>query len=158
MKDSRLVLAPITIKAANDFVGKHHRHSKPTRGGRFALAAWLDGTLQGVAIVGRPVARNLDEATTSEVTRLCVLDDAPRGTPSFLYQAAKRAWQAMGGLRMLTYTLTTESGASLRGAGWRVAGRTRASKGWLNRPGRVDQAVYDYPKLRWEPTFKGGAT
>jgi hypothetical protein len=148
-----LLAVPIGTTEANAFVLSYHRHNKPVVGAKFSIGA-SDGTrLVGVAIVGRPVARKLDDGATAEVTRVCVLDDAPKGTPSFLYSRCWRAWSAMGGARMVTYTLQSESGASLRGAGWRVVGQSPAwkeGKGWATRPGREWQAVIGQQKLRWE--------
>lgn len=59
----------------------------------------------------------------------------------------------MGYKRMITYTLPSESGASLRAAGFIVAGDTRPSpKGW-DVPGRRRDTPAKYPKsekIRWE--------
>lgn len=100
-------------------------------------------------MVGRPVARALDERGTAEVTRCCVLDDAPKGACSKLYAACFRAWAAMGGTCMVTYTLDRESGASLRGAGWVPEASVRP--GSWDRKGRRRrrQPVYGEPKTRW---------
>jgi hypothetical protein len=53
---------------------------------------------------------------------------------------------------MVTYTLQSESGASLRGAGWKVVAQTKESDGtgWMNRPGREWQSVVGQAKFRWE--------
>ena len=147
---------PMKLREANDFVGQHHRHNKPTQGGRFAIGATTGDALVGVAIVGRPIARLLDDGYTAEVTRCCVLDDAPTGACSFLYGRCWRVWQQMGGTRMVTYTLATESGASLRGVGWKVTGEgtpTWDRKGW-DRKGRERewQPIYGQLKFRWEVT------
>ena len=40
-----LEACPITITEANDFVAEHHRHSKKTQGGRFAIGAIYNGQL-----------------------------------------------------------------------------------------------------------------
>jgi hypothetical protein len=82
--------------------------------------------------------------------RLCVLPDAPKNTCSFLYGRCWRIWQQMGGKRMLTYTLRTESGASLKGAGWRLAGGSKG-QGW-DRPNRSREwrSIYGQDKFRWE--------
>ena len=144
---------PLDIAEANAFIASFHRHNKPVVGAKFAMGASIDGLLVGVATVGRPIARKLDDGLTAEVTRVCVLDDAPKGTPSFLYSRCWRAWSAMGGQRMLTYTLATESGASLRGAGWRVIGQTpgwKEGKGWTTRPGLEWQPATGQAKFRWE--------
>jgi len=111
-------LQPSTIKAACQFVRDAHRHHKPPQGGLFAVALADDaGTVLGVAIVGRPVARHLQDGWTAEVTRVAVVDDARNGC-SMLYGAARRAAKALGYRRLITYTLESEGGASLRASGW----------------------------------------
>jgi hypothetical protein len=154
MMNNRLQAVPISIREANAFVEQFHRHSVPVQGAKFAIGASVGEHLQGVAIVGRPVARMLHDGFTAEVLRCCVLPDAQKNTPSFLYGRCWRVWQQMGGRRMVTYTLASESGASLRAAGWKILGETEASekgKGWMNRPGRAWRPVYGQQKLRWEP-------
>lgn len=112
-----LELRPITQKDAFAFVAEHHRHHKPPVGALWQHAICdVDGVLRGVAVVGRPVARKLDDGLTCEVTRLCT-DGAENGC-SMLYSAAWRAAQSKGFRRILTYILESESGASLRAAGW----------------------------------------
>jgi hypothetical protein len=147
-----VIVVPMTKHAANAFIAAHHRHNRPVQGLRFAIGAEHEGSLVGVAIVGRPLARHLDDGETAEVTRLCVLEDAPKGTPSFLYARCWRIWSAMGGHRLVTYTLPAEGGASLRGAGFRIVGHTpgrRDSGAWVNRSGRDWQPVIGQQKLRW---------
>ena len=149
----RLKVIPITLKIANEFITNFHRHNKKVQGCRFCLGAKFNDKLVGVAIVGRPVARKLDDGLTAEVTRTCVLDDAPKNVNSFLYGKCWRVWQQMGGKRMLTYTLQSESGSSLKGAGWKILGETggwKNGKGWTTREGREWQAVTGELKFRWE--------
>ncbi len=143
-------LVPLTIKGANRVIGLWHRHNKTVVGGRFALGCEVNGVLVGVAIVARPKARMLDTDKAAEVTRLCVTPEAPMNAPSFLYGACRRVWQAMGGERLLTYTLQSESGASLRGAGW-IPVRKFEGAQWSreDRP-REYMAVCDESKIRWE--------
>lgn len=62
----------------------------------------------------------LDNGLTLEVNRLCT--DGTKNACSFLYAAAWRAARAMGYRKIVTYILDTESGASLRAAGWKCAG------------------------------------
>ena len=143
---------PVTLTEASEFVGNFHRHNKPPVGGLFACGASDGARLVGVGIVGRPIARHMQDGATVEVTRCCVVDDAPKGACSAIYAALWRAARALGWRRLITYTLQSESGASLRGAGWKVvaeiAGATGA--GWTNRPGREWQSVTGQAKLRWE--------
>lgn len=148
----KLSVVPLKLSEANTFVAAHHRHNKPVLGARFSIGATVDGNLVGVAIVGRPVARMIDNRTTGEVTRVCVAPDAPRNTNSFLYGACWRVWRAMGGLRLVTYTLASESGASLRGAGWKVEAESAPrGKPWHGPDRQREyQSVYGQQKLRWE--------
>ena len=152
---SKLVAVPITLREANEFVLNFHRHSKPTQGGLFAIGVTnnIDGLL-GVAIVGKPIARMLDNGYTAEVRRTCTKEHVQKGCNSFLYAACWRAWRAMGGLKLITYTLTSESGASLRGAGWRIVGETKPAKrgsAWSSQERqRAWQPIYGQLKFRWE--------
>lgn len=143
---------PVELAEANAFIVNFHRHNKPVTGWRFGVGASDGQRMVGVATCGRPVARRLMDGTTAEVTRCCVLDDAPLGTPSFLYACCWRAWRAMGGRKLITYTLASESGASLRGAGARIVAELPAGQpsAWLNRAGREWQPVVGQAKLRWE--------
>ena len=142
----------MSIQEANEFVANFHILSKPTQGGKFAIGASFDG-LFGVAIVGRPIARRLDDGFTSEVLRVCVTPNAPKNTCSFLYGRCWRIWQQMGGKRMITYTLQSESGSSLKAAGYKILGETSTDKnhkGWTTRPGREWQPVTGQAKFKWE--------
>ena len=125
----RLHIVPLSLKKANEWVAEHHRHHKPVRGHKFSIGvADTTGQLRGVAIVGRPVARHYDDGYTFEVNRTCT-DGTPNAN-SCLYGAAWRAAKAMGVQRLITYTQEGESGASLRGAGWVIAGHRPARKSW----------------------------
>lgn len=66
-----LTVKPMSLADANRFVAEHHRHHKPVRGHKFSLGCMANGRLAGVAIVGRPVSRYLDDGLTLEVNRLC---------------------------------------------------------------------------------------
>jgi hypothetical protein len=149
---SRLHIVPCTLKMANAFVAEHHRHNKPVAGAKITLGvADEQGTLRGVAIIGCPIARMLSsDGYTLEVTRVAT-DGCPNAC-SALYGAARRIAFQLGYRRLITYSLQSESGASLRGAGWQCVAEVAPSSGhgWQSRPGRIPQAVYDLPKYRWE--------
>ena len=65
-----LEVVPITLKEANAFVEQNHRHHGPTVGHKFSIGLSDGEKIVGVAIVGRPVARHLDDGWTLEVNRL----------------------------------------------------------------------------------------
>jgi hypothetical protein len=154
---NKLTVVPLTLREANDFVYNFHRHNGRTarNGGKFAIGASVDSALVGVAIVGNPISGSFMDGFTAEVLRACVHPDAPRNCNSFLYGACWRVWRAMGGLKLVTYTLQEESGASLRGAGWRVVAEVAPTKeGWHKNDhvnGRRQwQPVQGQLKFRWE--------
>lgn len=140
-------LVPITIGDAKEFVRQHHRHHPPPVSGLFAVACGVASEIVGVAIVGRPVARGLQDGYTAEVIRVATTGE--RNACSLLYGASWRACKALGHRKLVTYTLASESGASLRGAGWRTVGEvTGRSWSCASRP-RVDKHPTQ-DKIRWE--------
>jgi len=146
-----LEIVPITLEEANDFVRRHHRSHEPVPGHKFSIGVLAHVTLialdagplgqgredirlVGVAIVGRPVARHLDNGMTLEVNRTCT--DGTRNANSMLYGACRRAAFALGYRRLVTYTHAGESGTSLIAAGYRVIAERAPRPGWdsLSRP------------------------
>jgi hypothetical protein len=141
------VIVPCTVRDANAFVARTHRHHGPVLGARFALGCGDRRGLHGVAIVGRPVARGLDDGLTVEVTRL-----ATDGTPnacSMLYAASWRAACAIGYRRIVTYTLASEPGTSLRAAGWQLVARVRGRSWDCRARPRKDKHPIE-AKCRWQ--------
>ena len=143
-------IIPLSFARAKDFINKNHRHHKAPQGHKFSIGLCDDeGELIAVAIVGRPVARMLDNGLTAEVTRLCTLGH--KNSCSRLYGAAARACRAMGYNRIVTYTLASESGSSLKGAGW-IAEQVAQGSLWdrPSRPRTTDNpTVQMMSKTRW---------
>lgn len=144
-----LTVEPITLRAANAFVAAHHRHHKPTRGHKFSVSVVDEaGAIRGVGIAGRPVSRHLDAGGYLEVTRVCT--DGTRNAPSMVYGALRRAGVALGypPHKIITYTLASEPGGSLRAAGWHDDGL--AGGGSWDTPSRprTDAAPVE-KKRRW---------
>ncbi|WP_404829245.1 XF1762 family protein [Streptomyces albicerus] len=143
-----LTIVPTSLREASRFITEHHRHHRPPQGMKFALGVAADGVLVGVAVVGRPVTRHLDDRATLEVTRSCT-DGTPNAN-SKLYGAAWRAARALGYHRLVTYTEEGESGASLRAAGFRPVGVVAPHAGW-DRPNRSWHAqARAVTRTRWE--------
>lgn len=124
----KLEIVPVTFRQAVQFVTELHRHHKAPRGHKFSIGLMAGDALVGVVMVGRPVARALDDGRTAEVNRSCT-DGTPNAN-SMLYGAAWRAAKAMGYRRCVTYTQAGESGASLRAAGWVVDAMLPARGSW----------------------------
>lgn len=149
-------VVPLTLPVANRFIEHAHRHHGPLPGGFawWAVGAVSDEILVGVALAGRPTNRNNDDGQTVEVQRV-----ATDGTPnacSALYGACARAAKALGARRILTYTLDDESGASLRGAGWKR--EEDGIESWWTHPGTrapaVDRPHMQQTKTRWALTWR----
>jgi hypothetical protein len=144
-----LTITPINFAEANAFVSKHHRHHKPMQGCKFCVAVSVEEKVCGVCIVGRPVARFLDNGWTLEVNRCCT--DGTRNACSMLYGAAWKASKALGYKRLITYTLPLEGGSSLKASNWTLVGE-RGGGNWnvQSRP-RIDTSEYlQGQKLLWE--------
>lgn len=144
-----LRLVPVTFREACDFVAAHHRHHKPPPGHKFSVGVASGDVLVGVAMVGRPVARNYDNGVTLEVNRTCT-DGTPNAN-SLLYGACCRASWALGYRRLITYTQSDESGASLRAAGWRIIAERPPRPGWncASRPRSNESG--NVQRTLWEP-------
>lgn len=142
-----LSLTPITLREANAFVEAHHRHHGPARGCIVCVAASDETGVRAVAIVGRPVSRMLADGWTAEVVRLA--SDGTRNACSMLYGAAWRAVRALGYRRLVTYTLGSEGGGSLRASGFRCVGE--AGGGTWSRASRPRVDLHPtQTKIRWE--------
>ena len=150
-KAAPLEIVPMTLREANAYVEQHHRHHGPVPGQKYSIGLSDGEKIVGVAIVGRPVSRHLDDGWTLEVNRLCT--DGTKNACSMLYAAAWRAARAMGYKRLVTYILESENGASLRAAGWKCVGQA----GGLRWTGERRPEVDLYPaqmKIRFEQVVK----
>lgn len=137
----------VEFAEAAEFVSLHHRHHTPPVGHLFSLGAYQGDRLCGVAIVGRPVARARQDGFTAEITRLCT--DGTRNACSFLLGCCARAALALGYRRIGTYTLASEGGGSLRGAGWRVVSEVKG-RSWDTPSRRRTDKHPTEDKLLWE--------
>lgn len=144
---SHFIAVPLELKEANAFVGELHRHHDPVHRDKFRIGAVKDGKLVGVVQVGRPVSRRLDDGWTVEVTRLCT-DGTPNAC-SFLYAKAAKIAQEMGYYKIITYILQSESGVSLKAAGWGCEDYCCGGGHW-SRPSRERSTTAPTePKQRW---------
>lgn len=142
-----LELMPISLRQACQYIAEKHRHHKPPVGAKFALGVGRSGQLTGVATVGRPVSRHLDDRATLEVTR--VATDGTRNACSMLLGAAVRAARAIGYRRVYSYTLAVEPGSSLRAAGFRLD-KPHAGGGSWSRANRARTDTHPVEaKQRW---------
>lgn len=160
-----LALTPITLAAARRFVTAHHRHNVAPRGWLFGVQLY-DASVQltvGVGIASRPVARALDDGLTVEITRLCLVEGAPKNAASRLYGALCRAAAALGYRLAVTYTLAREAASSVRAAGFHAVAEIAARAAWSPAEGvnRSQTNLFGEErrpaeaKVRWERALGG---
>jgi hypothetical protein len=143
----KLHVVPITVKSAQRYVKRWHRHLPEVQGGLFAVAVASEGEICGVAIVGRP-ARMAQDGWTCCVTR-CATDGTANAC-SMLYQRCRRVAQLLGYRRVLTFTREDESGVSLLA----MAAKAEAEldpQTW-NRPSRARKETEMVGRTRWNLT------
>jgi hypothetical protein len=147
-------IVPLTLAQARRYVAEHHRHNEPPIGHKFSIGLEQDGVLVGVVIAGRPVARNADDGRTLELIRLTT--EGEGNACSRLYGAACRAAFAMGYLRVITYTLESEPGTSLRASGF-VVDRLSPGGEWAHTSGprSADRpTLFDPPRMPTGPKVR----
>lgn len=154
MNNGHLRLFPATLSQANEMIELFHRHHKRVVGHRFTIGCESKDGVHGIAVVGRPVARMIEQYRVAEVTRL--VSDGKANVCSMLYSACARAAKAMGYGSIQTYILEDELGTSLKAAGWEFV---RIVKGdtWVRkvRPDRrTDQPMCD--KQLWMKVLING--
>ena len=140
----------MTIQEANAFIREHHRHHGEVVGHKFSIGLSDGEEIVGVATIGRPVARYMDDGFTLEVNRCCT--NGIKNGCSKLYAAAWRAARAMGYKKLITYILAEEKGTSLFGAGWECVHKTQGGSWSCKSRPRVDKHPLQ-EKLRFEKTI-----
>jgi hypothetical protein len=156
----KVTVGPVTRSEARRVVSAWHSHHKAHVGERFALGAFVDDVIVGVAVWSRPVAPALATRFTWEMTRLCVGPDAPKHAASRLIGAATKVALAAGITRCVSYTRADERGTCYRAANWHPTARVKASDwsrtptkaqgrtGWL--PGLYVASTAPVDRVRWE--------
>jgi len=121
----RFSIVATDLKTANEIVARFHRHSDPVGVAMRQVIATnrTTGDIIGTGILGRPVSLILDDGLTLEVSRTAT-DGTEHACSAILGALAREAQRlTLSGNhvhRLTTYTRASESGASLRAAGWRL--------------------------------------
>lgn len=150
-RPAKFEVVPISLKDAKQFVNEHHRHHKSPQGHKFSVGLQVNDELIGVIIAGRPVSRHLDNGVTLEVTRCCVLEGF-KNAVSQLYSSVCKAAKAFGYKKVITYTLVTEQGLSMKAVGFE---KEVLSKGgsWNSASRNRKDKHPTIPKFRWVKTI-----
>jgi hypothetical protein len=128
---TRLHAEPIPFDQAAAYVTAYHRHNDAPTGHIFSVGCYYDGVLVGVAICGRPVGRKLDDGQTLEVYRVCTRGH--KNACSKLYSACQKYARLRGYARLITYTLQSETAASVRASNFVLDAAKAGGKAWNGR-------------------------
>lgn len=120
-----------------------------------------------MAICGRPIARMMQDGFTMEVLRVCVIDGVSElHACSNLYGRCLRIARDQGYRRVITYTLASESGSSLKAAGFVRVAEVSAAATWSVPCRKRTQTIKTLfgdvekrdsgPKVRWERILTNG--
>ena len=146
----KLFVTKIDFSTACNFVNQYHRHHKAPQGHKFSIGCFWNAELLGVAIVGRPIGRFLDNGQTLEVTRLCAKPDT-KNVCSKLYASCAKIARKMGYKKVITYTLMSENGASLKASKFTLEAENVGGLKWRTRG---SSSVSTEFKKRWSITIK----
>lgn len=138
-------IRPITLREASEYVNLYHRHHNATVGCKFAIGCFDDEKMVGCAVCGRPVSRYFDDGLTCEINRVCT--DGTKNACSMLYGACCRIAKAMGYKSIITYTLLSEPGASLKASNFTDEGEAGGTH-WTGKRDK-GQALPSEMKRRW---------
>ena len=109
-------IIPVTFKFAKAFIADYHQPNPNVVRCKFAIGCQGDQGILGVAVCGRPVSRYLDDGETLEINRVCT--NGARNACSMLYGACCRIAKEMGYRKIITYTLQSEDGASVKASNY----------------------------------------
>lgn len=150
---SGYLVRPVTVTAAKAWVRQVHRHLPEIQGGLFASSVWNeDGpAAMGIAINPPRVWLGTGRIVIGRVAAMPDLEpvgDHAAPACTMIYASLCRAAKALGWREAWTYTLPSESGASLRAAGFIYMGETRGEE-WDRPSRRRKAAVSPAKKGRW---------
>jgi hypothetical protein len=142
-------IRPITFREASDFINRNHRHHKATVGCKFCIGLYNGEKLIGSAVCGRPVSRYLDNGLTCEINRVCT--DGTKNACSMLYGACCRIAKEMGYKKIITHTLESENGASLKASNFEYEGIAGGTH-WTGSRDKGQKIPHEMKK-RWSRTL-----
>ncbi|QBX06359.1 hypothetical protein API480_19 [Paenibacillus phage vB_PlaP_API480] len=150
MKNQIHVEVSHSTKLDKWIAGRHYLKSTPA-GARLRL--WIlddQGNRIGAMMWGRPVARNLEQTSLLELTRMYLIDDTiPNAESKALSLARKyirKHFPDVKGLVAYSSTGQGHEGIIYKADNWFMFGLTKSGK-WSNRDGRTDRDTSG--KVRW---------
>lgn len=138
-------IIPIPFRIAKQFISNNHRHNPNVVGCKFAIGIEEENELIGVAVCGRPVSRYLDDGRTLEINRVCTT--GRKNSCSMLYGACCRIAKEMGYKKIITYTLKSEPGSSVKASNFICDGEAGGTH-WTGKRNK-GQNIPNEMKVRW---------
>jgi len=145
-------IAKIDLKTANEFVSRYHRHHTKVVGHKFSVGASCEDILVGIAICGRPVSRKQDNGKTLEINRLCTT--GVKNTCSKLCSYVMKYAKLKGYERVITYTLMSENGASLKASNFILDKINAGGVSWTTNTDKNRKYQSNELKKRWKYLIK----
>jgi hypothetical protein len=147
----------IDLNMANVFIAKHHRHSVPLKpiNVKYIIGLENQHELIGVAILGRPCNRFLEDGATIEIRRLAT--NGLKNSCSFLLARCSELAFALGYKKIITYTLQIESGSSLKATGFEISHKSNSNGKWRETTQtRLDgrEMIPSQKKICWQKLTK----
>ena len=130
-----------------DVVG-HQLGSIP--GWKAAFGARYDEELIAVCILGRPVARHIDDDKVISISRFASIPTRPANTGSWLIARARRWARLEGYQKVIAYAgVAGNYGTIYEASGFELTKKDEArGDGWTSRENR--STVSDFTRRKWE--------
>jgi hypothetical protein len=132
---------PVPWRYARRVCEAHHYLGAP-QGHRFSLGVYDGHELLGVMIWGRPVARNLDDGETLEMTRMCLMVQRPNLASQSLGKAVKWIRTNRPERHLISYSDDGHRGTIYAAANWKPTPIAKSGKWRSGIPARAN--------TRWE--------
>lgn len=134
---TKVFITSLDFATASEFVNRYHRHNKAPVGHLFSIGLFVQGNLEAVAICGRPIARKLDNRENIEIYRVC--SKGYKNACSMLISYCCKTARKKRFKKVLTYTLLSENGASLKASNFILEATNVGKIAWTGKRKHVSQ-------------------
>ena len=147
---------PVSYRVARRCVEQYHYLGYAPRISMVNLGVFSGKTLLGVMLFSHPTARHEEQSETFELTRMCLIDEAPKNSETRALSLAYR-WLRMNTerKRLIAYADTAEGheGIIYRAGGWHEIQRKDPVGHWDSRGNR--RPTQGGAKIKFEKWITG---